>query len=377
MKIGCVVVAAGKGTRAGLGYNKVFCDIHGRCVLERTLERLSAGGRIDEITLVLAEEDIEAYKALPQNPLVKRIAMGGATRRESVYSGLKVTPCDIVLVHDAARLYVTDEIIENVIADAVQYGSGVISTPVTDTTKRVDAEGFALETLKRQELRAVQTPQAFRYAELLRAHRECPAEDTFTDDASMYEHIYGRVRLTEANSAALNTKITTMDDINRARRELTHPRIGTGYDVHRLVEDRKLILCGVEIPYEKGLLGHSDADVALHALMDALLGAAALGDIGKLFPDSDDRYKGISSLILLRETAKALKAKGLSVGNCDVTIVCQKPKLAPYIPKMRENIAQILEIDLEYVSVKATTTEHLGFEGEGLGISAQAVALLY
>ena len=154
-------------------------------------------------------------------------------------------------------------------------------------------------------------------------------------------------------------------------------RIGHGYDVHRLVEGRKLILGGVEIEYEKGLLGHSDADVLLHAIMDALLGAAAMGDIGKLFPDKDDRYLGISSMLLLEETAKRIRQAGFLFGNCDITIVCQRPKLAPYIQQMRENIAGVLGAEVSRVSVKATTTEKLGFEGEGLGISAQAAAILY
>ena len=154
------------------------------------------------------------------------------------------------------------------------------------------------------------------------------------------------------------------------------PRVGTGYDVHRLTEGRDLVLCGVKIPFEKGLLGHSDADVALHALMDAMLGAAAMGDIGHLFPDSDNAYRGISSMKLLKETARAISAKGYAVSSCDITIVCQRPKLAPYIPQMRENIAGVLGLHIDSVSVKATTTEKLGFEGEGAGISAQSVAVL-
>ena len=378
MKTGCVVVAAGRGERAGFGFNKVFAPVAGVSVLTRTLRALAQSGLIDEIVLVLSKTDFGLYKELTERegvcPLVARLAEGGKTRAESVRSGLSLIDCDIVLVHDAARPFVTKEIIENVIADAVKFGSGVISTPVTDTVKRVDGDGFAVETLKRSELRAVQTPQAFRFDMLKKAYESVPLDAGITDDAMLFERMYSRVKLTEAESAAQNIKLTTPLDYQNAARRLALPRTGTGYDVHKLVEGRKLILCGVDIPYEKGLLGHSDADVALHALMDALLGAAALGDIGKLFPDSDMRYKGISSMLLLEETLKQLREKGFEPVSCDVTIVCQRPKLAPHIALMRSNIAGVLKLDPSRVSVKATTTEGLGFEGEGLGISAQAVA---
>jgi len=261
-----------------------------------------------------------------------------------------------------------------VISDAMEFGSGVISTKVIDTIKRVDESGFAIETPVRDTLRAVQTPQAFSYSEIMKAHKY--AKETgynATDDAALYEYLFGRVKLTEAKSAMANKKLTLKSDFEENAPHFLF-RTGTGYDVHRLVEDRKLILCGEEIPYEKGLLGHSDADVALHALMDAMLGACALGDIGKLFPDSDMSYKDISSMLLLDRANKKILESGFTLSNVDITIVCQRPKLSPYIPKMRENIASVLSIPVDRVSVKATTTEKLGFEGEGLGISAQAVA---
>ena len=382
MSVGCVVVAAGRGRRAGLGYNKAFYRMDGRCVLFRTLDALNTGS-IDEIVLVLGREDGETYETLVRSegacPLVRCVVTGGETRRDSVYAGLKaLSPgTDIVLVHDGVRPFVSREIIENVIRDARRFGSGVISTPMTDTVKRVDGEGNAVGTLNRDTLRCVQTPQAFDYEKLLRAHEALPADDGATDDAYLYEKLYGSVHLTEAADALVNRKLTTIEDIKSMEKSLIPAlRIGTGYDVHRLTEGRKLVLCGVEIPFEKGLLGHSDADVAVHALMDALLGAAALGDIGKLFPDSDEKYKGISSMRLLREVEGALDEHGFRVENCDITIVCQRPKLAGYIPEMRSRIAQTLKIEPERVSVKATTTEGLGFEGEGLGISARASALI-
>ncbi|MBQ9409365.1 MAG: 2-C-methyl-D-erythritol 2,4-cyclodiphosphate synthase [Clostridia bacterium] len=383
MKTGCVVVAAGRGKRAGLTYNKVFYPLAGRSVLSRTLDALSYSGEIDDIVLVLNRDDFDLYKETVlhegENALIRAIVPGGETRRDSVFSGLKALPqdTDIVLVHDAARPFVTREIIREVIRDAQIYGSGVISTAVTDTVKRVGEDGAAIETLDRSALRTVQTPQGFDYQKLLHAHRTHPADAGATDDAYLYEKVWGSVHLTNAQGASRNCKLTTPEDFIMAEERLTPRfRTGTGYDVHRLVPGRKLILCGVEVPYEKGLLGHSDADVAVHALMDALLGAAALGDIGKLFPDKDPAYENISSLLLLKLVMEKLRLAGYQAENCDITVVCQAPKLAPYIDEMRRTLAETMELPFDAVSVKATTTERLGFEGEGLGISAQSAVLI-
>ncbi len=379
-KIGCVVVAAGRGARAGFEYNKVFHRLDGKAVISKTLSALEESGLIDEIALVLSKEDIQEYEKIKLSDgacsLISAIALGGSTRQESVYSGLCAlsNDTDIVLIHDGARPYVTKEIIENVISDAMEFGSGVISTKVIDTIKRVDESGFAIETPVRDTLRAVQTPQAFSFPEIMKAHKHAiNTQYSATDDAALYEYLFGRVKLTEAETAMQNKKLTLKSDFEENAPHFLF-RTGTGYDVHRLVENRKLILCGEEIPYEKGLLGHSDADVALHALMDAMLGACALGDIGKLFPDNDMSYKDISSMLLLDRANQKILENGFTLSNVDITIVCQRPKLSPFIPKMRENIASVLSLPVDRVSVKATTTEKLGFEGEGLGISAQAVA---
>ena len=343
------------------------------------MRALEESGIIDKFALVLSKDDIPSYENLAASegackvPL--KIAFGGATRQESVFSGLSALDkdTDIVLIHDAARPFVSREIILACAMDAYHYGSGVISTPVIDTVKRIDEAGFAVDTPPREALRAVQTPQAFSYSEIIQAHESAVSTGyTGTDDAALYEKRFGKVKLTYAKGAEENKKFTLPSDFEK-KNPMYLFRTGTGYDVHRLVEERKLILCGVEIPYEKGLLGHSDADVALHALMDAMLGACAMGDIGKLFPDSDNAYKGISSMLLLEKTYEKITEKGFSVTSADVTIVCQRPKLAPYIEKMRENIAFALHLPVDRISVKATTTEKLGFEGEGLGISAQAV----
>ena len=373
-----MVVAGGRGARAGLGRNKVFFAWKGRSVLSRCLDALERSGALDGAVLVLGAEDFEQYDALcareGASPLVKRVVAGGDCRRRSVRSGLAALPeeVEIVAVHDAARPFVSPEAVRETVQSARKWGSGVISTPVTDTIKRVGPDG-AVETLDRAQLRAVQTPQTFDCAKLKAAHERAEAEGfDATDDAALFEHYYDSVRLVTAPGAEANIKLTNPADFEKLSRPAM--RIGSGYDAHRLAEGRKLILCGVDVPHTRGLDGHSDADVAVHALMDALLGALGEGDIGRHFPDSDPAYKGISSMLLLDHVMKIVREHGCGVANVDVTIVAQKPKLAAYIPTMRENLARALGTDA--VNVKATTTERMGFEGEELGISAQAVALL-
>ena len=384
MNAWAVVVAAGRGARSGLSRNKVFFPIDGRSVLSRCLDAVAASGLIRGIVLVISEADRAAYDALVERegacPLVREIAYGGQTRRDSVYNGLMKLPADaqIVAVHDAARPFVSRSVIEATLESAYRYGRGVISTPVVDTIKQRMPDGTVV-TPDRATLRAVQTPQTFDVKKLLSAHERARREGlAVTDDAMLFEHYYGDVRLVEAEGAERNHKLTTKEDFERlAHHSLPDMRIGQGYDAHRLAQGRKLILCGVEVPHDRGLDGHSDADVAVHALMDALLGALALGDIGRHFPDSDPAYKGISSMLLLEHVMELLRQNGWRVGNADVTIVAQKPRLAPYIPAMRENLAKAMGIPPERVNVKATTTERMGFEGEMTGISAQAVCLLF
>lgn len=378
MSVWGVVVAAGRGERAGLGRNKALYSIGGRSVLSRCVDALAASGAFDGLVVVIAESDAAEYRALAaregENPLVRRVAFGGDCRRRSVYNGLRALPegVEVVAVHDAARPFVPPEVVRATVESARAFGSGVISTPVTDTIKRLRPDG-SVETLDRASLRAVQTPQAFDCARLLAAHARAEAENwEVTDDAALFERLYGSVRLVTTPGAEVNRKLTTKSDFDALRRPAL--RVGTGYDVHRLREGRRLILCGVDVPHEKGLDGHSDADVAVHALMDALLGALGEGDIGRHFPDDDPAYEGASSMKLLGEVMARVRARGFRVVNADVTIVAQRPKLAGFIPRMRDNLAAALDAD--GVNVKATTTERLGFEGEQLGISAQAVALL-
>ncbi len=386
MRTDVILLAAGLGQRMQAGENKIYLPLDGIPVLIRSVQAFQ--GMCDRLVLVIRPGEEEKAKALLEEyglaGIVYAYASGGDDRQASVKNGLKYLNTDqsVVLVHDAARPLVTKDVIKRVIDSAQEHGTGVAAVPVKDTIKQVDPRNMVTSTLDRSQLRAVQTPQGFSKDLLLRAHRLAEELGMLaTDDAALVEALGVPVRLVEGSYD--NLKLTTPEDIDAAeavlrRRSGNVPamRIGHGYDVHQLVPGRKLILGGEMVPHETGLLGHSDADVALHALIDAMLGAAAQGDIGQHFPDSDQKYKGISSLALLCETGLLLQKLGWRVGNADITIAAQRPKLAPYIPAMRKNIAKALDVPLDYVSVKATTTERLGFEGEEKGISAQAVCLL-
>jgi len=379
-----VVVAAGRGERLGLGYNKALHVLSGRSVIARSMDALELSGCFEGAVLVMSAEDEERYLALTAvegaSPLIRAIARGGETRPESVWNGLMLLPegARVVAIHDAARCFVSPELIRRTVESALKFGSGVAATQVTDTIKRIDESGLAEETVSRSELRAVQTPQTFRVDIIRQAHEIARRQGLqgITDDAALVERAFGPVRLVESPPGS-NPKLTTPEDMRATQAMLASElRVGQGYDAHRLVEGRRLVLLGVEIPYEKGLLGHSDADVAAHALMDALLGAAALPDIGQHFPDSDPAYRGADSMQLTMRVAQILKANGWYPHNVDVTIVAQAPKLMPFREQMRENVARTLFIPVERVSVKATTTEHMGYEGRGEGMSAMAVATI-
>lgn len=375
MSVWCILISGGSGLRMGCDGSKTLLPLCGKPALCRALRTLRR--HCDGVVLVHRPQDEKDIRAALEraNLSVERFAPGGCDRQESVQNGLKQLPddCSIVLVHDGARPLVDDDTIVHVLADVRAYGTGIASTPVTDTIKQVHPDETVASTPERAQLRAVQTPQGFSRTLLDRAHRE--VKQRCTDDAALVEALGVPVHL--SRGSARNIKLTTPEDITLAEMYLSgSPRIGHGYDAHRLVEERALVLGGVTIPYEKGLLGHSDADVLLHALTDALLGAAALGDIGKHFPDRDPKYRGISSLLLLKEAAKLLYENGYAPMNVDVTVIAQRPRLADYIPRMRENIADALVLPVSCVSVKATTTEGMGFEGAGEGISAHAVAMI-
>lgn len=381
-----VIVAAGRGTRMGM--NKVLAPLCGVPVIVRTARAFCESGLFDGgVVVVCSQEDMEAMRTVLADVPVAAIVPGGSDRQQSVWLGIQACDpdVDILAIHDGARPLVTRAVIESTIESARLYGSGVAAVPLKDTVKRVDGQGCVVETPERERLRAVQTPQTFSAALIRDAHaRFAQSEHRATDDATLAEWMGHTVRLTAGDPE--NIKLTTPEDMLLATQvirrrsglsgEESTMRIGHGYDVHRLVENRALILCGVHVPYTLGLLGHSDADVALHALMDALLGAAALGDIGRHFPDTDPAYAGADSGKLLDHVVALLDGKGYTVENVDITIICQRPKLKDYIETMRQNVAAHLHVDTDCVNVKATTTEKLGFEGEGLGISSHAVACI-
>ena len=366
-----IIVAAGASRR--MGFDKLSYRLpDGRTVLETSCALFAAHPAVDELVLVAGgnRPQCEAIAAACPKPCT--VVQGGTTRADSVRSGLAAAKGQLVAIHDAARPFASAEIITAALQAAAESGAAAPAVPVKDTIKVADQDGKVVATPDRATLYAVQTPQCFDRALYLQALEAVSGEKAslVTDDCSLFELAGLPVTLTAGDYA--NLKITTKEDLQKEKTM----RIGHGYDVHRLVEDRKLILGGVEVPYEKGLLGHSDADVLLHAVMDAVLGAAALGDIGQHFPDTDPAYKGADSLALTREVAKIIAAHGYKVGNIDATILCQRPKLAPHIPAMRQNIADAFGLPLDAVSVKATTEEYLGFTGEGLGIAAHAVALI-
>lgn len=378
-----VVVAAGRGVRMGAAVNKVLLPLCGEPVIRHAVSAFCEADEIDGVVVVASADETEQMRAaLCGLEKVCAIVPGGSTRQESVKNGLDALPKEarIALVHDGARPLISRELIARCIRQTEDCGSAVVCTPVTDTVK-VEKDGCVVRTLDRSQLRAVQTPQCF-FAGELKAAYEVAARDgvSVTDDASVMEHAGHSVHLLE--SSEVNFKLTTPEDLRRAEDIIGErkfmqrlPRTGFGYDVHKLVSGRRLILCGKEIPWEKGLDGHSDADVAVHALMDALLGAACLGDIGRLYPDNDPAFEGADSMKLLADVLRRVKDAGYAVVHADVTIVAQKPKLMPYMDEMRRNLEDAMPG--AQVNVKATTTERLGFEGRGEGISAQAVATIW
>lgn len=308
--------------------------------------------------------------------VTEKIVVGGGERRDSVWQGLQQVSAgtDMVLIHDAARPFISHRVIDACLAAIKHYGAAVVARPIADTLKRATPDGQVDATVDRNQLWGAQTPQGFRTDLIVDAYAKAIAEDwPVTDDAAVAERAGHRVHLVEGE--AMNFKITRPEDLALAERLLVGiPRTGFGYDVHRLVPERQLVLGGVTIPHTLGLLGHSDADVLTHAVMDALLGAAALGDIGQHFPDTDVRYRGISSITLLKEVAAKLAAAGFIAYNIDVTIAAQAPKLMEYIPEMRLRLATALGLAVERVSIKATTTEGLGFVGLKEGMAAYATA---
>ena len=383
-----VIVAAGRGTRMGLERNKVLAPLCGEPVIARTVRAFERTGWFDGgIVVVTGACDLcEIKRILADAGLHAQVVLGGADRQESVCRGLAATnpAAQYVAIHDGARPLVTAEVIARTLESAKKYGSGVAAVPLKDTVKRVNEGGVVVDTPPRDALRAVQTPQTFEAELIRRAHAAYALGERATDDAALAERMGVKVRLTEGDVE--NIKLTTPEDMLLARQvilrregqkeEKPMVRIGHGYDVHRLTEDRKLILCGVEIPYTLGLLGHSDADVLVHSVMDALLSAAGLRDIGCYFPNTDPRYKNISSMKLLDKVLFLIFERGYAPVNVAVSVICEQPKLADHIPDMRRNLAAALGLPEDSVGISAGTNEKLGFLGEGKGICALCQCLI-
>jgi 2-C-methyl-D-erythritol 4-phosphate cytidylyltransferase/2-C-methyl-D-erythritol 2,4-cyclodiphosphate synthase len=380
-KVAAVVVAAGQGIRAGGDVPKQFRRLGGHSMLRRTLAALLQVPAIEAIQPVIRPQDLFLFEEASTGLAIRSPVQGGATRQASVRAGLEglepLSP-ELVLVHDAARPFVSAALIERAIGTAWRTGAAIPAVPVADTVKSVDAEGNVTETLARSRLRLIQTPQAFAFKPLLEAHRRAAAEgrSDFTDDAALAE--WAGMRVTVFDGEPGNIKMTNPEDFAVVEAmqaaQLGDVRVGTGVDVHAFGLGDHVTIGGVRIAHTQALTGHSDADVGLHALVDALLGALADGDIGSHFPPSDPQWKGAASDRFLTFAVERVRQRGGIIAHLDLNIVCEMPKIGPHRDAIRGNIARIAGIDAGRVAVKATTSERLGFTGRGEGIVAYATA---
>ena len=379
MYVSALIAAGGQGARFGGVRPKQLLTLGGRPILERSVDAFLRSRVIDEVIVALPAGlagNPPAYLHSDAKPV--RVVAGGARRRDSVAQAFAQisSSTDIVVIHDAARPLVSDDVIRRTIAGAAAAGAAIAAVRAHDTVKRAGSDGVIIETIPREQIFLAQTPQAFRTSVLRDA---LAIEGEATDEAALAERAGHKVTLVEGDAA--NLKITTPDDLAIAERILggsavTPLRIGNGYDLHRLVAGRPLILGGVTIPFEKGLQGHSDADAACHAVTDAILGAAGAGDIGRHFPDTDAAWTDANSVELLRRAARIVREAGYSVVNVDVVVIAQKPKIAPYAAAMAANLAAAIGIDASQVSVKGKTNEGVDATGTGDAIAVHAVALI-
>jgi 2-C-methyl-D-erythritol 4-phosphate cytidylyltransferase / 2-C-methyl-D-erythritol 2,4-cyclodiphosphate synthase len=382
MHVTAIIAAAGAGSRLGGGVPKQFLAVGGMSVLQRALEAFYAAPRVTDVIVVTRREALaQAAACVTPGGKPTFVVEGGETRQASVACGVArlAESANYVLVHDAARPFVTPALIERALDAAIVYGAAIVALPVTDTVKRVAGAGDTrriVETIPRDTIYLAQTPQAFRRDVLEAAVALGRAGVEGTDEAALAEQAGHAVRIVEGEAA--NVKITTAGDLERARQAAGVCRIlvGTGYDLHTLVEGRPLVLGGVHVPSERGALGHSDADVVCHAVTDAILGAAALGDIGRHFPDTDPAWKDASSLDLLARAAALVRGAGYGVANVDVSVILERPKVAPFTEAIRKAVAGALELPVSRVSVKGKTNEGVDAVGRGEAIAAHAVALL-
>jgi 2-C-methyl-D-erythritol 4-phosphate cytidylyltransferase / 2-C-methyl-D-erythritol 2,4-cyclodiphosphate synthase len=366
-----VVVAAGQGERAGQAVPKQFASWRGRPVVRQAVEALASAGARPIVVVIPKGWEATAKDVLAGLDEVKLVP-GGPSRQASVRSALEElsgNPPHRVLIHDAARPDCPPAVVKRLLAALSRQPGAIPVLPVVDSLVRANRE-MMIGSEERENLRRVQTPQAFMFAEILAAHRCWSGPQTAGDDAQVAQAAGLAISLVEGDERL--RKLTFAEDFMTP----LHPRIGTGFDVHRLAEGEELWLCGIRIVHERGLAGHSDADVALHALVDAVLGAAGAGDIGQHFPPTDPQWRGAASSRFVTHAVTSARTAGFAVGNVDVTIICESPKIGPYRDPMRARLAELLGVGIEAVNVKATTTERLGFTGRGEGIAAQAVVTL-
>ena len=377
MSVGVIIVAGGRGTRTGSAIPKQLIDLGGRTVLQRSVAAFDAHPGVAAIVVVLPEELVGDGRALVGSTrLPCAIAAGGARRQDSVAAGLAALPSGhvLVLVHDAARPFVDRATIDRVIEAAGRTGAAVPAVAARDTIKRVPASSrLVAETIPRGEIWLAQTPQGFRRPVLEAAVALGASGMEGTDEAMLAERAGHAVEIVEGHER--NVKITTSDDLERARAQFAPAvRVGTGYDLHRLVDGRPLVLAGERLPSDRGPLGHSDGDVVCHALADALFGATGLGDIGQHFPNTDPQWKDVAGLDLLSRSVAILAAGGWRPASADVTVVLERPKLVPHLPAIRQRVADVLGLDVSAVSVKGKTNEGVDAVGRGEAIAAHAVA---
>lgn len=384
-RVSAILAAGGTGVRVGAGQPKQFLDLDGRSMLELSLSALATHPEIAEVVVVLPPAFLDPLPDSVTRPWPAPITVvaGGERRQDSVANGLAAVAsgADVVLVHDAARPFATPAVISRVIEAAARSGAAIPAAAVTDTVKIVragDGRRWVGSTVPRDDVFLAQTPQGFTRAVLADAVRASASATVATDEATLVERMGGDVEIVDGDPG--NVKITTPEDLAaaRARQPVAAPavRVGTGYDLHRLVTERPLILGGVRIPFDRGLSGHSDADIVCHAVTDAVLGAAALGDIGQLFPDTAAAWKDADSLDLLRRAVVRVHEAGFQIGNVDVTVIAERPKLLPHVPAMRANLAAALGVDVRAVSVKGKTNETVDSMGRGESMACHAVALL-
>jgi 2-C-methyl-D-erythritol 4-phosphate cytidylyltransferase / 2-C-methyl-D-erythritol 2,4-cyclodiphosphate synthase len=378
-----ILVAAGRGLRAGAGGPKQYRSIGGQTVIFRAMAPFCRHPAISAVQPVLNPDDIAIFDAAVQGLQHAPPATGGPTRQASVHAGLEALVShkpEIVLIHDAARPFVSAALISRAIDAASATGAAIPAIALADTVKLVDASGNVEATPERARLRIAQTPQAFRFDVILKAHRRAAREgrSDFTDDAALAEWAGLTVATFEGDAA--NMKLTTPEDFVREEARLASllgdVRTGTGYDVHAFGDGDHLMICGVRVPHHRGFLAHSDGDVGLHALVDAILGALADGDIGSHFPPSDIKWKGAASDKFLKYAVDRVAARGGRIANLEVTLICERPKIGPLRDTMRARIAEIAGLDISRVAVKATTSERLGFTGREEGIAATACATI-